>query len=417
MYSRPKGFTLIELLVVIAIIAILSVVVILSLNPSELLRQARDSNRLSDLATLNSALGLYSTDQSVASSFSLGSSSLIYVSLPDSSSTCGSWSLPTPPTNYSYACSSSTSSRNINSTGWIPVNFSLMSSGAPFGNLPVDSINQSSTGLYYTYSTNGTQFIATAVPESQKQKASFGAKPQIPNYPDVMANGSNLAISPLFNPLGLTGYWNFDEGMGSTTLDLSGNNYNGAWNGSTTNGSYYATGKVGPYAGQFDGNTDWVDAGMATSTQIGTGDWSASMWVYTKSSSDQVFVARDGGGSPNDSQFCMLNTDYWMRVVGPISGSVQFYTSNAALINQWVYATLTISRSGQATIYINGVPWGNAPSSPIVGQNVISGLNFFIGKRNLGSTPRYFNGFIDDVRVYNRALSAAEIQAIYNAEK
>src|SRR5208337_1332087 len=62
--KRRKGFTLIELLVVIAIIAILAVVVILTLNPAELLRQSRDSNRVSDFATLKSALGLYGADVS-----------------------------------------------------------------------------------------------------------------------------------------------------------------------------------------------------------------------------------------------------------------------------------------------------------------------------------------------------------------
>ena len=61
-HKKQKGFTLIELLIVIAIIAILAVVVVLTLNPAELLRQARDSNRISDFATIKSALSLYAED-------------------------------------------------------------------------------------------------------------------------------------------------------------------------------------------------------------------------------------------------------------------------------------------------------------------------------------------------------------------
>ena len=57
-----RGFTLIELLVVIAIIAILAVVVVLVLNPAELLKQSRDSNRLSDLSTLKTGISLYIQD-------------------------------------------------------------------------------------------------------------------------------------------------------------------------------------------------------------------------------------------------------------------------------------------------------------------------------------------------------------------
>lgn len=59
---QRKSFTLIELLVVLALVAILSVVVVVTLNPAELLKQARDSNRLSDLATINTSLNLFSAD-------------------------------------------------------------------------------------------------------------------------------------------------------------------------------------------------------------------------------------------------------------------------------------------------------------------------------------------------------------------
>src|SRR5271154_2180592 len=101
--NNRKGFTLIELLVVIAIIAVLAVVVILSLNPAELLRQARDSNRVSDMATFKSAIALYLAD--VASPSLVGSTTaLCYMSLapgtfyaPSSTgvyiatTTCGYW--------------------------------------------------------------------------------------------------------------------------------------------------------------------------------------------------------------------------------------------------------------------------------------------------------------------------------------
>jgi prepilin-type N-terminal cleavage/methylation domain-containing protein len=61
MYSH-KGFTLIELLVVLAIIAVLAVVVVLVLNPAELLRQSRDSQRLSDMSTLDDAINFYAAN-------------------------------------------------------------------------------------------------------------------------------------------------------------------------------------------------------------------------------------------------------------------------------------------------------------------------------------------------------------------
>jgi len=60
--SVARGFTLIELLVVIAILAVLAVAVVVVLNPAELIKQARDTTRISDLAALNSAISLYLAD-------------------------------------------------------------------------------------------------------------------------------------------------------------------------------------------------------------------------------------------------------------------------------------------------------------------------------------------------------------------
>lgn len=56
-----EGFTLIELLVVIAIIGILAAVVVLAINPVEMMKKGRDSNRKSDLATLSKAIDIYMT--------------------------------------------------------------------------------------------------------------------------------------------------------------------------------------------------------------------------------------------------------------------------------------------------------------------------------------------------------------------
>jgi len=57
--NMKKGFTLLELLIVIAILAVLSSAIVLVLNPAQLLAQARDSQRLSDLSSLHSAIALY----------------------------------------------------------------------------------------------------------------------------------------------------------------------------------------------------------------------------------------------------------------------------------------------------------------------------------------------------------------------
>ena len=170
--KKKKGFTLIELLVVIGIIAILAVVVILVINPAELLRQSRDSNRISDLSTLRSALSLY---LSTASSVNLASSSLgysaCYVSTYSGNGTttanCGIF-LNTG--SGGVASTTSSTYRNIDSTGWVPVNFSKISVGTPFGSLPVDPLNNASYYYAYAATSTGAYELGTFIESSKYGK-------------------------------------------------------------------------------------------------------------------------------------------------------------------------------------------------------------------------------------------------------
>ncbi len=85
------GFTLLELLIVIGILAVLASVTFIAINPAEQLKKTRDSRRLADLKSLDKAVSIY---ESQAMNSVTGSSTKIYLSLPDTSSTCASYSLP-----------------------------------------------------------------------------------------------------------------------------------------------------------------------------------------------------------------------------------------------------------------------------------------------------------------------------------
>ena len=198
--SSPRSrssFTLIELLVVLAIVAILSVVVIMTLNPSELLKQARDSNRLSDLGTLNTALSAYSAD--VNGGF-MGTSTVVYVSIPDTTSTCANLGLPTLPTGWSYNCVTSTSTKLSDGRGWIPVNFSNISFGSPLSSLPVDPINTTSSNLYYTYISGGSYKLSAVSLESQKYSLKSTEDGGVAS--DSYETGNNLTLGSTFFPAG-----------------------------------------------------------------------------------------------------------------------------------------------------------------------------------------------------------------------
>jgi prepilin-type N-terminal cleavage/methylation domain-containing protein len=169
-----KGFTLIELLVVIAIIAILMVTVVITLNPGQLMAQARDSNRLSDLSTLKTAINLYLAD--VSTTTPIGNPGTCYMATSSNGGTAptGNWCVAW------FGSSATTSvigSRAISNNGWLPINFSLISSGAPFSQLPIDPVDSygvgtsTSTSLMYTYAVSSTSiFKLDAHMESTKFK-------------------------------------------------------------------------------------------------------------------------------------------------------------------------------------------------------------------------------------------------------
>src|SRR3989338_2894168 len=156
--AHSKGFTLVELLVVIAIVAVLSTVVIITLNPAELLKQTRDSTRISDMATMKSAIALYLAyvlEPDIGGTATLGGTSdLCYVSVPSDVATvaanCGGTFLVRTTTQLA----DNAETRKVDGTGWVPADFTLVSAGTPLGSLPVDPVNNAT--LFYAYAANDT---------------------------------------------------------------------------------------------------------------------------------------------------------------------------------------------------------------------------------------------------------------------
>jgi len=382
-----------------------------------LLRQSRDANRVSDMATLTSALNLYLTDQGVGNGFSLGNASNTAISVPDpnNSSTCGSLGLPALNTGQQWYCGSSTSSRNINNTGWIPVNLSSISAGSPIGSLPVDPTNQTSSGLFYAYNTNGTQFEVTANLESSKYKTQYGNTPQTSLFPEVISGGTPT-VSQLYNPSGLVGYWPLNEGSGSSTIDASGNGNAGTWAGTTSgnNSTYYTGGKVGTYAGNFNGSNDYVNLGNPTALQV-TSSLSVVAWVNQSAvvSFGNVMVGNYWSGSG-----AFVVQDYGSNnMLCSYLGNTKTVATPTNSFNTgiWYYIGCTYNGS-TITTYINGVNSGSIAATGTLSNS--SGYPWYIGTEgSVGFQTGFFHGSIDDVRIYSRALSPAEVMALYTAEK
>lgn len=153
---RRNGFTITELLIIIGILAVLATATILVLNPVEYLKQSRDSNRLQDLQTLNKALNLYIANDGQSFRLPGAPNDAVYVSIPSANPDCAGLGMPDnkaddPLNSIDYRCVTSENSKNIDGTGWVPVNFESLSAQVPITKLPIDPLNSVSEGYYYTY--------------------------------------------------------------------------------------------------------------------------------------------------------------------------------------------------------------------------------------------------------------------------
>jgi prepilin-type N-terminal cleavage/methylation domain-containing protein len=267
--QNSKSFTLIELLIVLALIAILATVLILTIKPGAIFSRARDTKRIGDLKNIEKIMdAIYSTEYTF-NELNYVSPNVVYISLPDSSSTCGSYlsDLPSLPSGWSYRCSDTPT--NIDGTGWIPIpfrNFPILN----ISQLPIDPINK--PPYYYSFVVGGS-YKVTAKPEENYSPAinDGGIEPLL------YEAGTDKKLSTFQS--GLVGHWSFDEGAGTIAYDLSGYGNNGTLNNfNFTATSGWITGKIGK-ALIFDGVDDYVNV-PHNNVFIPGQQFSVSAWVF-----------------------------------------------------------------------------------------------------------------------------------------
>ncbi|MDO8443298.1 MAG: type II secretion system protein [bacterium] len=179
--NTKKGFTLIELLIVIGILAILATVTLLVLNPAQMFAQARDSQRISDLNTIKSAIALYTstvTTPYLSDTAGTNCATKIWGTIGTSSPSSGTiiaTRVFADTNKTAFIGSPATTTVGIN--GWVPVALADTAGGSPISSLPLDPTSPSATtfsntnatyAYFYTCSTTGLVFELNATLESTR---------------------------------------------------------------------------------------------------------------------------------------------------------------------------------------------------------------------------------------------------------
>mgnify|MGYP002152306331 CR=1 FL=1 len=194
-----------------------------------------------------------------------------------------------------------------------------------------------------------------------------------------------------------------NEGDGSTAYDYSGEGNNG-----TITGASWTDGKYGK-ALSFDGVDDYVE--VADSESISpTSQVTVACWVKYNAFENVGLVWKH---------------TYNYILYGPENGYIRFrvwddsgslssaqFSQDLINIGEWYFIVGTFGADGRSRIYLNGVQVGSV-------DNAISGIrdqagNLYVGFRGDNEHEAYLDGLIDEVRIYDHALTAEEISDIYS---
>jgi hypothetical protein len=230
-----------------------------------------------------------------------------------------------------------------------------------------------------------------------------------------LATITNAQVPSYVPTNGLVGWWPFS----GNANDESGNNYNGTVNGATLTTDRF--GNVNS-AYSFNGSSDYIQFADATALRLSGTDYTISVWfneTYLVNTEHQAIISKRNPYTPP------ANLDGWLLYIDVLTspmGKVGIvpagypntcaYTANPITLNNWVNI-VEVYHSGTQIVetYMNGVL--NNTTTGVSSPNNTTTLPLYIGS-DKESNSYFFNGKIDDIGIWNRALTYQEITDLYN---
>ncbi len=225
------------------------------------------------------------------------------------------------------------------------------------------------------------------------------------------ATGTATVAITVTNPSesNLLGQWTLDDGIGTIASDTSGNSNDGTVSGAAWTHSGQVDGAL-----DFDGSDDYVDLGNLNAS---ADSLTISAWInadtFTHLSSQDARIVSKATGTGSQDHYFMLSTiksngATRLRFRLMTNGSTTTLLGSGGVLTSatWIHVA-AVYDGAQMRLYQDGVEVGNTSKTGNIDQNAVA---VWIGRNPDGKRP--FDGRIDEVYIYDQALTAAEIQVL-----
>jgi VCBS repeat-containing protein len=208
----------------------------------------------------------------------------------------------------------------------------------------------------------------------------------------------------------LVAYWSLDvsSAVGSTFRDSSPNGYS-----ATISGAPQLTTGIADTGLRFDGQQDYLNAGRSPSI-LGNGGFSVAAWVKLSQAREQVIVQQRGVNGYNGEYVLQTTTQGNLRfwTFGDNAHGANVETAQQITDGNWHHVVAIREASGRSVLWIDGVLDGQAsgPARTMASMDVVVGADS-------RSNNKFLVGELDEVQIYNRAITSDEVLTLLNSSQ
>lgn len=212
----------------------------------------------------------------------------------------------------------------------------------------------------------------------------------------------------------LVGYWTLDDGSGTTALDSSGNANTLTMTGSPS----WVTGNIGSSALDFSGSGQYLsvaDPSSGVLDFVDGSDFTITGWFNRDTAAaDHTIVAKKNDHTTSAGYVVWIDnngsTDYLSAEISDGTDTYSAVGTTNLSTTGWHHFSVVWDDSNGLYIYLDGKLDGSTTSSTTSINSLANALAFRIGAESDAGVP--FDGKIDDIKVYNRALSVDEVSKL-----